>query len=75
MPRSILCAMMKDDMTILPRFTVLLALLSVLVMPALATASTVTLTDYTAGNSDFFNECSGRRRPVQGNDDGSRAGN
>jgi len=54
---------MKDDMTILPRFTVLLALLSVLVMPALATASTVTLTDYNGGNSDFFNNAAGGGGP------------
>jgi len=54
---------MKDEMTTLARFTVLLALLSVLVMPALATASTVTLTDYSGSNPHFFNDAAGGGGP------------
>ena len=47
------------------RLTVLFALLAVLVVPGLATANTVTLTDYNLGNSNFLNNAAGGGGPFE----------
>jgi hypothetical protein len=57
--------MVKNVMTGLPRLTLLFALLSLPVVPTLATASTVTLTDYNLGNPHFLNNAAGGGGPFE----------
>ena len=61
----------KDMM--MRRLTVLFALLAVLVMPALATASTVTLTDWTT-SGNFFNNAVGGGGPFEAKTTGGALG-
>jgi hypothetical protein len=61
----------KDTMT--RRLTVLFALLAVLVMPALATASTVTLTDWTTPGN-FLNNADGGGGPFEAKTTGGALG-
>jgi hypothetical protein len=58
---------------IMRRLTVLFALLAVLVMPALATASTVTLTDWTT-SGNFFNNAAGGGGPFEAKTTGGALG-
>ncbi|PYR47115.1 MAG: hypothetical protein DMF95_17125 [Acidobacteria bacterium] len=56
------------------QLTVLFALLTALFMPAPAAASTVTLTDYNLGNSNFFNNAAGGGGPFEAKTTGAALG-
>lgn len=56
------------------RMTVLFAILAMLVTPALAAASTVTLTDYGLGNSNFLNNAAGGGGPFEAQTTGTALG-
>jgi hypothetical protein len=58
----------------MPRVAGCIALLSVLVLPARATASTVILTDYNLGNSNFFNNAAGGGGPFEAKTTGPALG-
>lgn len=56
------------------RFTGLFAVVAVLVMPPLVSASTVTLTDYNLGNADFANNIAGGGGPFAARTTGATLG-
>lgn len=56
------------------RLTVPFALVAALAMPALASANTVTLTDYNLGNSNFFNNAAGGGGPFEAKTTGTALG-
>ena len=56
------------------QMTVLLALLGMMFMPALAKASTVTLTDYNLGSSNFSNNAAGGGGPFEAKTTGTALG-